>query len=122
MTPADNPHVLEARELLAPLRRAKQVRVTDADVPGVVRLLSLLRSSGLGQRAFAAAVGLSVSTLGAWLTGQRKYGSPWPALSDALGRPAYVKPAPVMTRHAVECRAFRARRRAAQQGAAHVSA
>lgn len=120
MTP-DNPHVLEARELLAPLRRAKQVRVTDADVPSVVRLLSLLRTSGLGQRAFAAAVGLSVSTLGAWLTGQRQYNVHWPALADALGKPAWSKPAPVMTSHAVVCRAFRARRRAAQ-GAAHVSA
>lgn len=106
-----------ARTILAALpRRPDGILITsDADVPSVAALVALFRESGMGQRAWCSAVGLGATTLSMWLTGRRGRGVPWPALAAALGREPYVKPAPKMTRHAVVCREFRARRKAQAQ-------
>lgn len=111
---SDSPLILEARALVAAWRggNTHQIRCSDADVAGVVRFLTILRESTMGQRAFAATVGISVSTLSAWLTGQRKHGAVWQALTEALGLQPWTKPAPKMTRHAVVCREYRLRKKA----------
>lgn len=112
--PEINSPLEEARALIATwrARHPHQMRVHDADVPAIVHLLGLQRASGLGQRDFCASVRLSISTFGAWRTGQRKYGSHWPLLAITLDRPVWVKPSLLTSRHAVVCRRYRVNKKA----------
>ncbi len=111
-------HLDTARTILAALpRRVDGVLLTSDDaVPACVQLVNLFRASGMGQRQWCAAIGLGVTTLGMWLRGRRGRGAPWLALTAALGLEPYSKPAPVMTRHAVVCRRWRAAKKARTQG------
>lgn len=114
MPEINRPLIEEARALINAwrARHPRQMRVHDADVPAIVHLLSLQSASGLGQRDFCDSIRLSISTFGAWRTGQRKYGSHWPLLAATLDRPVWTKPSPLTSRHAVVCREYRLRKKA----------